>query len=275
MQLTKEKIEKAISEIRKEIKNFQISKKALVKFTDSETDKEFLSYIDGVGGYALKFLPSIIEKLGIKSVLELGNKEGVSTLCIWDHLPKDGKMITVDIDKDQRYCPDAMFKDPRVKFVFGDVSNPNIYEKVFPENIEFMYMDTIHYFFQASDEFAVNKHFLADKALVAVDDINLNDKRKFFDGLKYTKWDMTDLCHASGWGLFLFERDKEKTFEEKVKDAYIEATRIGFRKCEESERKVNELKNKQLSKRIKDVLKKNKVTYKLGISISNFIKKFK
>ena len=47
-ELTKEKIEIAIIEIKKEINNLSIFKKALVKFTDSKIDKLFLSFINQI-----------------------------------------------------------------------------------------------------------------------------------------------------------------------------------------------------------------------------------
>ena len=271
-ELTKENIDKAISELRKEIKKITISPRALVKFTNSDEDQYALTFIDGDKiGYYLKFIPAICQKLNLKNILELGNREGFSTLCIWDHLPKDGSFVSVDIVKDLRFCPDAMFTDERVRFVYGDVSDPTIYNDNYPRDIDFMFMDTIHYDYQATDEFEVNQYFLADKALVAIDDINFNDKRKFFDRLPYQKWDLTDLCHDSGWGLFLYERNKLYSYEEKIFEAYKASVKIFTRKYQENEAKLEYINKRKVITIIKTLIKKVTPLYKFLIFIRNKI----
>lgn len=269
IELNKKNIDKVINEIRNEINDFNISQKSLTKFHNSKTDNIYLNYIKGDGGYVLKFIPMLIKKLEINNILELGNREGLSTLCIWDHLGATGKLTTVDIVKDLRYCPEEMYSDKRVRFVFGDVSNPEIYDGDYPSNIEFMYMDTIHYNYQASDEFNVNKNFLAEKALVAIDDININDKRVFFDNLNYTKWDLSDLCHSSGWGLFLFERQDELQKKDIIDNIYKESVKIFYRKFKELELEIYRIKSRSIKNFIKTFLKKVPFFYKLYTKLYN------
>lgn len=275
MNITKEQVDKAIEEIKKEIKGFPISEKNLVKFTNSKIDQDFKSYIDGVGGYYHKFIPMVMEKLGLKNILELGNREGVSTLCIFDHLHDDMKLTTVDIIEDLRYCPPAFFSDKKVRIVTGDVIDLNIYQTELPKNVDFIFLDTIHYDFQATDEFEVYQHFLSDTALVAIDDTHVNDKGNFFDRITYPKWDLTELCHGSGWGLFLYQRRDDSTEEERLLKAYKASSKIWKRKYNELETIVGNSNKKKISKILRRILKKNPIIHKTLIKLNNKTLKIK
>lgn len=267
--LTRETVDQAISEIKKEIKDFPISRKALGKFKDDEVDYIYSTSINVEGNYYLKFIPAILKKLQLKNILELGNREGFSTLCIWDHLPSDGIFTSVDIVKDLRFCPKELFEDSRLRLVYGDVSNPAIYNNEYPKDVEFMFLDTIHYNYQVTDEFEVNQHFLADRALVAIDDINLNDKRKFFDALPYQKWDLTDFCHCSGWGLFLYERKNNLSYEERIFEAYKAGLKIFIRKYNEEMHTVELLERKKITSVAKRSIKKISPLYRSIIFLKN------
>jgi hypothetical protein len=207
-----EEINNIINDISERAPRYSIDQKNLHKFGSKEYDQWCLNYVNGEGGYYVKFLAELVKTLNLKHIVELGNREGLSTLGIYDALPQDGNFITIDIDKDQRYCPDQMFKDKRVQFLFGDVCTSDIVNQI-PLDIELLFTDTIHYNFQVQDEFDVYKHLLADVALVGIDDIFVNDKHVFWDTLEYKKWDLTKICHVSGWGLFLYVRKDKLTPE--------------------------------------------------------------
>jgi len=250
-------INKTIAEIKNEIDDYEVTPETLSKFTDKPSDQECLTIIKNGESKYLKFLPLIIKKLGLKKIIELGNREGFSTAFIYASLPPDANFITIDLEKDQRYCPDRMFTDKRVNFIFGDVCDLSIFKDDVPMDTEFIFSDTIHYDFQVRDEFSVYQYLLADKALFAIDDINLNDKRKFFDSVEFSKWDLTELCHVSGWGLFLYERKEKLTRDERLLKAYQAMGAVFVRKFQEKEKKLNELEAKPtLKKNIKLVLKK-------------------
>lgn len=207
MEINKQTITNLIEEFKQKRDSIVIKPENLTKFKPgNEEDAEYLSYANGKGGHYVKFLNFLTKKLQPAVIVELGNREAVSTMSIFDAAQVyGGEFYTIDIEKDQRYCPEQMFTDPKTHFIFGDVCSYDIVKQL-PKKIDFLFSDTIHFDFQIRDEFEVYQHLLADKALVAIDDIKLNDKGKFFDELKYDKWDLTELCHVSGWGLFLFER---------------------------------------------------------------------
>jgi len=174
-------------------------------------DKEIFSYIQNggdAGGY-YHWLALLVRFMQPKCVLELGSRHGISTVMLYSELPSDGHLISVDIDQDQRFVPDEMWRDPRMQFVYGDCLDLNIYRGFIPTNIDIFWTDTVHYYEQVRDEFDIYEPLLSDDSLIIVDDINLNDKRSFFDELPYEKYDLTQLCHSSGFGVIHYSR-KEK-----------------------------------------------------------------
>lgn len=263
-------IEKLIEEVRDEIPGFSVAEANLEKFTPGNpADEEFLSYVNGVGGSYVKFLALLTKKLAPKNIVELGNREGLSTLAIYDQLPQDSRFTTIDILEDQRYCPDAMFKDERVSFLFGDACSLDILKQV-PFDIDLLFSDTIHYYFQIRDEFALYQHLLADTALVAIDDIHTNDKGKFWEEVSSDKWDLTGLCHTpGGWGLFLFTRTESLSKEERWKRLTETAAHIWERKHTELEEREEARESKMLLNRAKELIKSSPVAYRSLVSAKN------
>jgi hypothetical protein len=263
--LSKQSIDHALATIKHDVKNFTISPKALTKFSDSKEDKRFYSYFNNSKDYYHKVLPLLITNLHLKNIVELGSREGISTLCMWDTLPEDAHLTTIDLIHDQRYCPDAMFTDPRVSFVFGDVCDLSIFgsDNSIPFDIDFLFSDTIHHAFQIRDEFAVYEHLLADRAIVAVDDVYVNDKHEFFKDIHYETWDLTELCHQSGWALFLFERKQPLTREERLLRAYTSSAKIWRRRTQEIEKIFEHKKNRTAIALIKRTIKAIPPLYKL------------
>lgn len=213
--ITKENINTLIENFKKKKDLIKIDDKNLKKFNkDDKFDQFCYSFIEGQGGYYVKFLKYLVENIQPKTIVELGSQKGFSTLSIYDALKNiDSHFYTIDFEKDQRYCPDEMFSDPKVSFLFGDVCSVDILKKI-PFDINLLFTDTAHFKDQIEDEFEVYQYLLSDIAIVAVDDIHLNDKGEFWDKLTYQKWDLTNLCHETGWGLFIFERKKSISKEE-------------------------------------------------------------
>ncbi len=267
--ITKALVEKALEEVAKEVDASTISKKNLRKFTDSEYDKRLYEFLQGTTGYYQKGLPLLINKLQCKNIVELGSREGVSTLCIWDKLADDARFTTIDILRDQRYCPEEMFEDSRVKFIFGDVSDLSIFKEELPLDIDFLFSDTVHCDRQISDEFEIYQHFLSDVALVGIDDIHLNDKHKFFERIPYTKWDLTKLFHISGWGLFLYERKEPLTKEERILRAYKASAMVWKRKADDTEKALQKMDSRRPITILKNVIKKITPLYSLLTFIYN------
>jgi predicted O-methyltransferase YrrM len=273
MDLNQAELNAKIEELKKAAPSYQFKEANLAKFGTSEDQQVHLGYVrDGVGGFYPKFLAAMVKEFQFKNIVELGNEKGFSTLAMYDALPEDSSFITIDLLKDQRYCPDAMFTDPRVKFIFGDVSDLSIFKGHLPMDIDLLFTDTIHFNFQISDEFEIYQHLLADKAIVAIDDINLNDKRLFFDRMPYAKWDLTEVCHVSGWGLFLYERKEKLSIEERTLKAFQASAKIWYRKFLELETAKNEREERMVMNRLKKFVRHNPQIHKAVIAIRRVIK---
>lgn len=259
--LSRESVERAIAQIRKEIRSYQVDGRYLKNFTDAPYDEEMLRFIRGGGGYDyMKFLPLLVKKLGLSNILELGNYAGASTVCIYAGMPSAGaKFATVDVIKDQRYCTDEMRRDPRMRFVIGDVCDLSIYGEKPPLGVDFIFEDTFHFYDHIRDIFDIYQHLLADRALVAIDDINDNDKRKFFDEVPFIKWDLTELCHPGhGWGLILFERKKPVSSQALLLRAHKAAMNVWVRRYAKKAAAMEDLESKKLKTRALDFYRRHK-----------------
>lgn len=269
MQITRENIDLAISEIKKELPIFEIKPENLEKFGHvSELDDECLSCVNGAGGSYVKFLALLVKKFQFETIVELGNQTGLSTLAIYDQLPATSTFTTVDIIEDIRYCPEKMKSDDRVSILIGDVCDVDILKKI-PTGINLLFTDTIHFNFQIQDEFAIYQHLLADTAIVAVDDIHKNDKGIFWEALDYEKWDLTELCHVSGWGVFLFKRKQPTSKEQLWLNVVEKSSKIWQRKYEELNNEKIVREESTLKNRLKSLLRKYPSFYKTLIKVKN------
>lgn len=235
MELTKESIEEALKNIEGEIKSgsYKLPNNLLRKVdTSTELGKANLSYIKGAGGYYYQLLPLLVRYLKPKNVLELGSFYGISTLMMYSELDASAKLTSLDIEKDLRYVPEEIFKDSRVKFVWGDDLNLNIFKNNIPNDIDLIYIDTVHFDQQVRDEYSIYKNFLAQKALIIMDDIHLGDTGKLFEELPFIKWDVTKFYHHSGFGIILFERPEDfpQDSKEAILKAALASAAIGHRK---------------------------------------------
>jgi hypothetical protein len=232
--LTRAGVETAIRTAADAMAAFRLPAELLVRFSDSAADRPYRAYLtDAESGY-FRFLPLLVRALGLGSILELGNREGLSTVCLFSALDAGARLVSVDLVKDQRFCPPAMFSDPRVRFVHGDVADLGIYAGDVPIDIDLLFSDTIHVDRQIRDELAIYQPLLSDRALIAVDDINLNDKRRLFEELPYPKWDLTELCHVTGFGLVLFERDVSADPSGRLAQAYAASAQVWKRRYDEA-----------------------------------------
>ncbi len=236
MHLDAPAVEAAIRAAAAEMPQLTFPAPLLAKLSSSAEGRPYQQYLTEAASGYLRFLPLLIRRLGLKHIVELGNREGLSTLCLFSALDAGSQLVTVDLVKDQRFCPDEMFRDSRVRFVHGDVADLGIYGDAVPMDIDLLFSDTIHFDRQVRDEFAIYQPLLTDRAVLAIDDINLNDKRKLFDELPYAKWDLTELCHGSGFGLVLFERKQPIAREARLALAFAASAQVWKRRCEEASR---------------------------------------
>ena len=175
-------------------------------------NNEFSSYLfnrDGNHGYfsLLHNLTSNIDGI----IVELGNREGLGILSIYDALQPNSEFYTLDIVDDNRFVTDKVKNDSRVH-ILNDFNslNYNRVKNTFDEkSISMIFLDTIHTYEQVLEEFKLWKPYMKDDCVMLIDDIRPSmpgrTKWRFHTELDYTyKYDVTEWAHNdTGYGVYL------------------------------------------------------------------------
>jgi len=225
--LTNLEIDSILKKIKQEVesRSYQLPQKYLQL---TFKDPEMTSYVNGQGGFYHQFLALFTRYTQPENILELGNAFGVSTIMIASELLPNAKLTTVDILKDQRYVPEFVYKDNRIRFVYGDDLDLNIYGNNIPQGIDWWFTDTVHFYQQIRDEYNVYEPLLKDGAFILIDDIWVKDKGKLFQELPFEKWDLSSWCHHNGFGLLRYKRDKQD--DNPLLTSSLQSAKIGYRK---------------------------------------------
>ena len=155
--------------------------------------------LDGISGYYW-YLHALVSVTRPKKVLELGRCLGTSALFMLGALPEDSTLITVDT---LERASDLAHKlnDPRLQIVTGNDLDLGIYDGIDLREVDFMFVDTDHTNQQASREWDLYKPFLSPDAIVAFDDITMNDMGSFWSSLDCAKLETGTAYHYTGFGL--------------------------------------------------------------------------
>ena len=169
----------------------------------------FIFNKDGNHGYfsLLHNLTSNIEG----TIVELGNREGLGILSIYDALSENSELYTLDIVDDVRFINDKIKSDSRVH-ILNDFNSldANRIEKTFEKkSISMIFLDTIHTYEQVTLEFKLWEPYMKDDCVMLIDDIRDympgRTKWRFHTELDYTyKYDVTELAHNDKvYGVYL------------------------------------------------------------------------
>ena len=169
----------------------------------------FIFNKDGNHGYfsLLHNLTSNIEGI----IVELGNREGLGILSIYDALSENSELYTLDIVDDVRFINDKIKSDPRVKILNDfDALDSSRVEKTFEKkSISMIFLDTIHTYEQVLAEFKLWEPYMKDDCVMLIDDIRPSmagrTKWRFHTEVDYTyKYDVTEWAHNdTGFGVYL------------------------------------------------------------------------
>ena len=194
-----------------------------------KVNSEYRTYMES--GEYYTWLALATRVLKPKRILELGNYHGSSTIMIYSELTdKTEAFYSVDVVRDLAFVPKKIFSDSRMKFTFGNDLNLSIYDESLPVNLDFLFIDTLHEYRQIRDEWKIYRNLCKPSAIVILDDILLNDMPRFWAELPYPKIDLSKDCHQSGFGVFIYEPENEKTLNEneRAKRAYIAAMEVAY-----------------------------------------------
>ena len=145
------------------------------------------------------------------TIVELGNREGLGILSIYDALQPNSEFYTLDIVDDVRFVNDKIKNDPRVHILNDfDALNADRVEKTFDKkSISLIFLDTIHTYEQVTEEFKLWEPYMKDDCVMCIDDIRPSmpgrTKWKFHQELDYAhKYDVTEWAHNdTGFGVYL------------------------------------------------------------------------
>ena len=168
----------------------------------------FIFNKDGNHGYfsLLHNLTSNIEG----TIVELGNREGLGILSIYDALQPNSEFYTLDIVDDVRFVNDKIKNDPRVHILndFDALDSDRVSKTFEKKSISMIFLDTIHTYEQVLSELIVWKQYMKDDCVMLVDDIRPSmpgrTKWRFHKELNYTyKYDVTEWAHNdTGFGVY-------------------------------------------------------------------------
>ena len=169
----------------------------------------FIFNKDGNHGYfsLLHNLTSNIEG----TIVELGNREGLGILSIYDALSENSELYTLDIVDDVRFINDKIKNDSRVHILndFNSLDFDRIEKTFKKKSISMIFLDTIHTYEQVSLEFKLWEPYMKDDCVMLIDDIRDympgRTKWRFHTELDYTyKFDVTEWAHNdTGYGVYL------------------------------------------------------------------------
>lgn len=176
----------------------------------SQVNKIFQGYIrddpSGSGLY-LPFLYELTKKLKPELVVELGNREGVSTCMLYAGLEK-GNLITVDIKKNLSMVPEHIKNASNVRFIWGGSTEPKTIEGIKEKSIDLLFIDTNHKSEHLREELALFEPLLKDNAILLLDDIEFDAMKAGWTEILHEKENRA-ILHGSGFGIVYFAREKE------------------------------------------------------------------
>ena len=169
----------------------------------------FIFNKDGNHGYfsLLHNLTSNIEG----TIVELGNREGLGILSIYDALSENSELYTLDIVDDVRFINDKIKSDSRVKILndFDALDSDRVSKTFEKKSISMIFLDTIHTYEQVLAEFILWEPYMRDDCVMLIDDIRPSmegrTKWRFHTELGHTyKYDVTEWAHNdTGFGVYL------------------------------------------------------------------------
>ena len=144
-------------------------------------------------------------------IVELGNREGLGILSIYDAMSKDSELYTLDIVDDVRFINDKIKNDSRVHILndFNSLDADRVEKTFEKKSISMIFLDTIHTYEQVTQEFKLWEPYMKDDCIMLIDDIRDympgRTKWRFHTELDYTyKYDVTEWAHNdTGFGVYL------------------------------------------------------------------------
>jgi len=177
-------------------------------------DPQFSIYLfnkDGNHGY-FSLLHNLTSNLADDAIIvELGNREGLGILSIYDAMKESHTFYTLDIVNDIRFIGREIIEDNRVNILndFNSLDVERVKRTFDEKSISMIFMDTIHTYEQIVAEYNTWKPYLKDDCVILIDDIRPSlpgrTKWRFHQEVDIeNKYDVTEWAHNdTGYGVYL------------------------------------------------------------------------
>ena len=144
-------------------------------------------------------------------IVELGNREGLGILSVYDAMKENQTFYTLDIVNDIRFIGDKIRNDDRVKILndFDALDSDRVKREFKEKSISLIFMDTIHTYEQLKAEYEIWGPYLKDDCIIMVDDIRPSmpgrTKWKWHVETPFSqKYDVTEWAHNdTGFGVYV------------------------------------------------------------------------
>ena len=144
-------------------------------------------------------------------IVELGNREGLGILSVYDAMKENQTFYTLDIVNDIRFIGDKIRNDDRVKILndFDALDSERVKREFKEKSISLIFMDTIHTYEQLKAEYEIWGPYLKDDCIIMVDDIRPSmpgrTKCQWHVETPFTqKYDVTEWAHNdTGFGVYV------------------------------------------------------------------------
>jgi hypothetical protein len=181
----------------------------LEKIINDPVYSTYLFNKDKNHGY-FSLLNNLVSAIG-GIVVEVGNREGLGIISMYDALKENQKLYSTDIINDIRFVPTKISEDPRVHILndFNSLDEERVALEFEPKSISLAFFDTVHTYEQISEEYKIWEPYLKDDCVILIDDIrdvqSDRTKWKFHQELDWNnKYDVTEWAHnPSGFGVYL------------------------------------------------------------------------
>ena len=171
----------------------------------------FMFNKDGNHGY-FSLLHNLTANLDEGAIIvELGNREGLGILSVYDALKENQTFYTLDIVDDVRFINSKIKDDQRIWILndFDSLDEGRVDSTFEKKSISMIFMDTIHTYEQLAEEYRIWKPYLKDDCIILVDDIrpSMPGRTKWKWHIEVdieNKYDVTEWAHNdTGFGVYL------------------------------------------------------------------------
>ena len=200
------KAEKLNKEVLELVKDFNYASNIYQFVRQSARGFEwFNEYLDKENFAYWVWLHCLVKMKKPKQFVELGAAFGNSTISIASAMPKRSSLISVDIGGIQPTWGNINQYYPCLTPIWGN----DLDLKIYPPNVDLhktdiWLIDTKHTAEHFSKEIELYTPFFKKGAIVACDDIHLNDMFFVWDKIPFDKCDNSFPCHShTGFGVFV------------------------------------------------------------------------